>query len=291
MELLQLKYFQKIARLEHMTKAAQELSIAQPALSKSLQLLEKELEVKLFDRIGKNIKLNQYGKAFLKKVDTALAILDDGKRELSSMGKTNHEHIYLAFLAASPLLPELLSSFGEKYPNTDFHLLQHLTKYSSYDFDLCISSLPLNIDNVINIPVMTESIFLAVPNNHPLAHRESIKLSEVSNESFIHLKPGNALREITDNFCKISGFIPHIIFESDDPATVRGLIKAGQGVGFIPAISWGGTTGPAVTLLKIEEPICERTIVLSWGVNRYQSQAVKMFQQFTIDYFKNLSNK
>jgi len=65
MELLQLKYFRTIARFEHMTRAAEELHIAQPALSKTVSLLEKELGVLLFDRRGRNIFLNQYGKILL----------------------------------------------------------------------------------------------------------------------------------------------------------------------------------------------------------------------------------
>ncbi len=69
MELLQLKYFQTVARLEHMTKAAEELHIAQPSLSKTIARLEKDLGVPLFDRQGRQITLNSFGKVFLKRVE------------------------------------------------------------------------------------------------------------------------------------------------------------------------------------------------------------------------------
>lgn len=65
MELLQLKYFCTVARLEHMTKAAEELRIAQPALSRKIARLEESVGVPLFDRHGRRIRLNAYGKAFL----------------------------------------------------------------------------------------------------------------------------------------------------------------------------------------------------------------------------------
>lgn len=288
MELLQLKYFQKIAHLEHMTKAAEALSVSQPSLSKTLRMLEEELGVQLFDREGKYIRLNEYGKVYLKNVDIALAALEDGKRKLINMDKERPQPIYLAVLAASPVLPNLLSSFRDLYPNVSFQLLQNSPQYTQGDFDLCISSLPVNREGVGGTPLLTEEIFLAVPRGHRLAHRKSVKLQEAASEGFIHLKPGNALREITDSFCRLAGFSPRIAFESDDPATVRGLITAGQGIGFIPVVSWRGTIGDSVILLKIEEPVCSRTLRLFWMEGRYQSEMVLAFRQFTVDYFQKL---
>lgn len=288
MELLQLKYFQRVAHLEHMTAAAKEFFIAQPSLSKTIQRLEEELGAPLFDRKGKYIKLNKYGKIFLKKVDIILSALEDGKREIENMKNEQSMHVNLVCLAASPMLPGLLSSFSEKYPEVNFHLMQHMTKSSNDDADLYISTLPLNREGMSSIPLMTEKILLAIPKKHPLAHRKSIKLTEVANENFIQLRPGSDLRKITDSFCKLAGFTPRVVFESDDPATVRGLIKIGQGISFIPEISWGDTTGSAVTLLEIEAPICQRTIELSWPENRYHTHLVCLFREFTIDYFTRL---
>ncbi len=290
MELLQLKYFQKVAHLEHMTKAAKELSIAQPSLSKTIHLLEDELGVPLFDREGKYIKLNHNGEVFLKKVEIALSALEDGMRELKSINKSSQEQINLAFLAASPMLPGLLSAFCEKHFNVTFNLIQHLSRHSSLNFDLCISILPLNLEGVCSTPIISEVFYIAVPLRHSLASRKSIKLQEVANENFINLKKGSPFREITDSFCKLAGFSPRVAFESDDPSTVRGLIKAGQGVGFIPSVSWGKTTGSSVKLLEIEEPVCRRTIGISLFENRYHSEMVLRFREFVIDYFLHSQN-
>lgn len=290
MELLQLKYFQTVARLEHMTRAAEELHIPQPALSKTISHLEKELNVLLFDRRGKYIYLNEYGKAFLKRVDEALTSLENGKHELIDLSGKTFGDIKLVILSASSLIPELLSSFRKHYPHINFNLIQHFSNsVSPTDFDLCISSSALKLNNTNNIPLINEEIFLAVPAEHPLATRSSIRLNEVANDDFISLKRGKDLREITDAFCKYSGFTPNVIFESDDPATVRGLIRANQGIAFVPEISWGGSTGSSMTLLHLEEPICERTISLTFTPERYLPQAARLFRQFTIDYFAKLS--
>jgi len=291
MELLQLKYFVTVARLEHMTRAAEELRIAQPALSKTIKTLEKSLGVLLFDRHGKHIQLNQYGRTFLKRVNQALSALEDGKRELADLSGETFGDVKLAVVVGSNLLPGLLSSFRAQHPNISFNLLQHFSKsVTGQDFDLCISSSPLKLQGITNITLLTEEIFLAVPIEHRLAKRTSIHLSEVSEEGFINLKYGKALRDRTDSFCKYAGFSPHIIFESDDPATVRGLIRAGQGIAFIPAISWGGSTGSSMVLLHIDEPECMRSIELSWTEERYLPRAARLFRKFTIDYFTELSN-
>ncbi|MFQ6389695.1 LysR family transcriptional regulator [Priestia aryabhattai] len=240
MELLQLKYFQVVARLEHISKAAEELYVSQPALSKTISQLEKELGIRLFDRNGKYIKLNRYGKAFCAKVERALKTLEDAKHELKDMSNDPCEEIRLVVLASSHLLPELLSRFREQYPQVRFRLMQHLTNsYSQPDFDLCISAFPLTTRQVEHTPLLRESILLAVPLDHHLAKQSRVKLNELKNEKFIVLKKGKELRKITDLICKEQNFVPQITFESDDPATVRGLIRAKQGIGFIPEVTWG----------------------------------------------------
>ncbi len=109
------------------------------------------------------------------------------------------------------------------------------------------------------------------------------------NEAFLSLKPGQSLRDLTDAFCMQAGFTPKIVFESDDPSTIQGLIRAGQGIAFVPAISWRGSTGPAVAQVQIEQPVCQRTIGLSWLEHRYLSVAARQFRQFVRDYFAQLS--
>ncbi len=80
MELLHLRYFRVVARLEHITKAAEELCIAQPSLSKTIRHLEQEVGVPLFDRPGRSIRLNQFGKAFLEHIETLFHELEEGQR-------------------------------------------------------------------------------------------------------------------------------------------------------------------------------------------------------------------
>ena len=125
MDLLQLRYFQTVARTEHMTKAAQELFIAQPSLSKTIRRLEKEIGVPLFDRQGRSIKLNQFGKAFLGHLDTLFRELEEGQREVRDMAGLENGEVSLAATSLH-WLPELLHRFQLLHPAVHFNLSQCL---------------------------------------------------------------------------------------------------------------------------------------------------------------------
>lgn len=288
MELLQLKYFQKVAKLQHMTKAAEELRIAQPSLSKTISSLEKELGTKLFDRKGKYIELNSQGKIFLKKVDIALMALDDGKHQIDDLKEKIIGHVKLVVLVASNTIPNILKEFAKKYPNITFKLTQHLPdRITQLDFDLCISSYPISMSNLESQILLSEEIYVAVPKNHPLANKKSVSLKEVQYENFISLKKNSNLRDVTDLLCLNTGFSPNIIYESDDPSTVRELINSGLGVAFIPSITWTKNIDPSLALLHIHDPICYRFLNLYWAKDRTLPKSVELFKEHLIEFFEN----
>jgi len=288
----QLKYFQTVAHLEHFTRAAQELYISQPSLSRSIARLEEELGAPLFDREGRQVHLNHLGRPFLRRVERAFYELEEGRRELADLIGPERGLVALDFLhtVGAHLLPGLLSSFRGEHPQVSFRLFQNgaavmLNQLESGDIDLCISS-PLEGRIGINwANLMTEELFLAVPPGHPLAARNSVRLDEVAEEYFISLKPGYGLRTIADQLCQQAGFVPKIAFEGEEITTARGLVAAGLGVALIPAMAWQGIAGPLPVQLHVEEPVCQRTIALAWVEGRYLSAAARIFRQFVVDYF------
>ena len=295
MELLQLKYFQTVARREHMTQAAEELGIAQPALSQTIARLEAELGVPLFERLGRGIRLSPFGKMYAERVERIFLELAAGQREIAAIAEGTEGEVELALSVATQLLPDLLSSFRHDHPAIRFRLSQHdvatMTRQLSKGiYDLCITSPPLQQAGVVSIPLLTEDIRLAVPNWHPLAERSSILLEDVAQEDFICLKPEHSLRRLTDSFCRQAGFLPQIVFESDEPSTIRGLIRAGLGIAFVPSLSWRGAVEPTVVVeIPIEKPLCSRTIGLSWLAERALSPAAEQFRGFAVQYFTQLA--
>lgn len=293
MELLQLKYFQTVAWLEHMTKAAEQLQIAQPSLSKTISRLEEDLGVELFDREHRKISLNAAGKVFLNRVDRAFAELNEGQRELNQFIDQDQKSITLA-VTIPRVLPSLLGSFLSKHPDVRFQ--QFLKSVSSMkkmllegDLDYCISSIPIEGEGVRWEPLITEEIFLIVPPNHQLAERESIRLEEVKDEAFISMNTGYGFRNLTDQFCREAGFVQHIAFEGDEPTVISDLVRQGLGVAFVSELSWVPKSGQFPHKLRIVEPTCQRTIGLAWSEKRYFTPIAKQFRLFVLDYFLSIS--
>lgn len=145
MEWEQLEYFQTLARIQHVTKAAETLSITQPALSRSIVRLENYLGVPLFDRQGRSITLNKYGERFLKRVDSIIKEFTEGKEEIQSLLQPDQGEVSLGFLhtLGTTIVPNLIGAFKDQYPNVHFQLNQShsnqlLDKLKSGELDLCL---------------------------------------------------------------------------------------------------------------------------------------------------------
>lgn len=294
MELLQLRYFQTVARTQHMTQAARELRVAQPALSMTISRLEKELNAPLFERKGRQIRLNSFGKAFLKKVERALTALDEGEREIADMTGLEHGQVSLA-MTTLKRFAGLFGHFLSAHPHVSFQITQASAKeiseklLESGEVDFCLSSPPIERPDVRGVPLMTEEILLAVPQGHPFAKRKKIDLQEVAHDSFISLKRGYSFREITDQFCREAGFTPNIVCEGDEPAAISDLVRAGLGVAFLPEPA--KEEKPSLHLIKIEKPVCQWTLQLAWLEERYLSQAARIFRDAMVYHFGPLDSQ
>ena len=129
MELLQLRYFCMVAKYQNMTKAAAELMISQPALSKTISALEKEIGTPLFERRSRSIYLNRAGELFYQKVDQSIKELDDTVRELSN---EPFGHIKLLVLAASTYMPKLYIAFHKNDAFYEKYLAKRRVKGSRF---------------------------------------------------------------------------------------------------------------------------------------------------------------
>lgn len=290
MELLQLQYFRTVARLEHMTKAAQELRIAQPALSKTIARLEEDLGVPLFDRQGRQIRLNAYGKAFLKKAETALSALEEGRREVADLAGLERGSIYLATTTLNRL-SEPLGAFLAKYPDINIRIsqasleeMEQLLECGEVDF--CFTAMPIDRQGVRELPMLHEDVFLAVPPGHRFANRSSVSLTEVADDPFVGYKEGFPFRKMNDEFCRAAGIRPNVVCEVDGPEAIGNLVRAGLGVAFVGACKSDVET-PLIKL-RIEHPVCQRTYRLVWSEERYLSKASLAFRDFLARHFAEL---
>lgn len=288
MELLQLYYFRTVAKLEHMTKAAQEIRIAQPALSKTIARLEEELGVPLFDRKGRNIQLNSFGKVFLKNVESALTSLEQGKKEVEDLAGLERGRVFLS-TTTHKCFSDLIGSFISLHPDVKLQISQatseeKVMQLRNGDIDFCITFPPLELEGIKGKSFLTEEILLAVPPTHRFANRKRIDLSELADDSFISIKEGNPFRRMTDDFCKKAGFTPNVVCEVDELSAISHFLRTGIGVAFLPETLIEDQKLP-FSLLHIDKPICERTYQIAWLEDRYLSIAALKFRDFVYHYF------
>ncbi|MBP3433687.1 MAG: LysR family transcriptional regulator, partial [Clostridia bacterium] len=125
MELIKLRYFYVVAKHQHVTKAAEEIHIAQPALTKAIKQLEEELETPLFYKKGRNIFLTEYGKYLQNKLDGIFAGLDGIQNELKAMKGERSRTVKLNVLAASTAVTSAVVAYKKKDPDVVFQLIQN----------------------------------------------------------------------------------------------------------------------------------------------------------------------
>ncbi|MGB4659698.1 MAG: LysR family transcriptional regulator [Mobilitalea sp.] len=283
MEINHLKAFVETARQEHMTKAAEILQISQPALSKTIHLMEQELGVTLFDRAGKRILLNENGRILLSHANSILMELEEIPVEIQEYNSTLQNEVILSLQAGSKLLPLILLGFRSHHPEIKISV----TLEEEADITVFATRLPANEEN--SIILLKEKILLAVPSNHPLALCSSINLIDVKDEPFLSLSSRKSLGRITCEYCQMAGFTPQIILESDSPSTIRDVLPLGVGLSFIPELSWQGMNCENISLIPITDPDCYRYLNLSWKSTHYLPRATALLKDYLISFFHDLS--
>ncbi|MFE4713950.1 LysR family transcriptional regulator [Paenibacillus sp. NPDC056722] len=293
MELLQLQYFVAVARLEHMTEAARSLHVTQSSLSKTIQRLEEDIGVPLFDRIGRKLRLNEFGSRFLRRAERALFELEQGKQEISDLSSPEHGTLELAVTAASAL-PNILREFRKKRPNIQFHVQmlttqEMVTLLHRGEVDFCLSSPPVQGDEIECEIVCLDPILIAVPMGHRLAERTSVSLTELRDEWFVGVKKGYGTRDLVDSVCNAAGFVPNYVYEGDEPARLSALVEAEIGIAFIP--STARNSRERIKYLQIEDHELVREIALVWHKSRYITRVAVEFREVVAEYFGALSKQ
>jgi DNA-binding transcriptional LysR family regulator len=286
MDLLQLRYFQAVARHQHVSRAAEELHVAQPALSRTIARLEADLGVRLFDRHGRRLQLNRFGAAFLVRVGRVLRELDEARKELDDAAGLGHGSVALA-AETLRTVTDLTAAFLALHPDVRFRLYQSsapamLAQLQAGEVDLCLASQPLTGSALQAAKLLTEEVFLAVPPAHRLARRERVSVAALAGEPFVTTRPGYWQRTLSDRLFARAGIEPVIACEGDEPAAIRGLIGAGVGVGLLPDISRRLATHPPVAWLHLDAAGCRRTLSLVWRRDAYLSAAARHFRDFAM---------
>ncbi|WP_433957198.1 LysR family transcriptional regulator [Cytobacillus horneckiae] len=290
MDLQQLEYFRTLAQTQHVTRSAEVLSISQSALSRSIARLEDEMGVPLFDRQGRTIRLNQFGQIFLERVENMMKEFNEGKKEIQDLLEPESGTISLGFLhtLSTNLIPDLISSFRMDYPKIKFKLGQGpshilLDQLQSGEIDLCLIA-PNDVKHPVRWEELwSEELFVIVPKNHKFADYQSIKLEQLANEPFIHLKKGFSLRITVEQLFQEGEITPDITFEGEEADTVAALVAAGLGISILPDLK--GIDKSKLLQIPLSWPMSKRRIGLAWVEGRYISPANDKFKSFVFEKY------
>ncbi|MFJ8386597.1 LysR family transcriptional regulator [Streptomyces sp. NPDC094438] len=288
MDLLSLRYFRAVARHEHISRAAEELRVAQPSVSRTIIRLESELGIPLFDRQGRRIRLNEHGAAFLRRVERALAELDDARREMADAAGAGPGRVAVA-AETLLLLAGVLAAFRAHRPGVGVRLFQapvdsmrrHLR---SAEVDFALASQPLAGPELCSLELVREEVLLAVPRGHPLAVRERVAVAELADEDFVSTRTGHWQRALLERLFAQEGISPRVVCEGDEAAATPELIGAGLGIGLMPAVARRtiGERGP-VAWVRVDAADCHRTLTLVWRQGAHLSPAALDFRRIAMD--------
>lgn len=237
MNFLQLKYFSAIARCGSVSKAARELYITQPTLSRSIAQLEEEIGVSLFDRNNGMIRINEYGRRFLASVNIAFNELESGVQNVRKMYDTNQNLVSLA-CSIDDFLPDMLIKFFHIHPEIGIRHFNYkyqvmIEQLLDRSLDIVFSSKTIKNDSII-FEVLSEVEYVLLLNkNHRLAKEGIVSLSKLKNEHFI-CDSFRFSKEMLEEICLKSGFRPVTTFEIESSELVYKLLNEGVGITIAP---------------------------------------------------------
>jgi DNA-binding transcriptional LysR family regulator len=281
-----LVYLRTVARLGSISRAAGELRISQPALSRAIARLERDLGVQLFARTGRSIVLSRYGAAFLRRAEPALEEIEAAQREIADLATADSASVSLGFLRTlgAALAPQLVRLFRTGHPGVHFTFaqnngvaLEELLLTGGISLALTVG--PPADPKLRWEPVTTQRLVLIVPAEHRLARRKSVKLAELREEAFLTFKPGHAVRDFTDALCRDVGFAPNIAFEADESNSIRGFVSAGFGIALVPQTG----TAEDANGIRVDDARAQREVGIAWLGERRLSSAEAAFRAFAVN--------
>lgn len=290
MELLQLQYFQAVAKHENITKAAEELHISQPALSITIKRLETELNIPLFNREGKKIKINSFGKQFLKHINSIMNEIENAKSELLELYGEKNNHISISS-TASLLLQGVLKDFLTINPNITINQRidsqeSIVEKLKNRTIDFAITSSSIKDAELKSIELLEEEIVVVMPKSHKFANKGFINLKELKDENFIELTENYSFKNISEKLFEEAGFVPNIIFQVDSTIMPE-ILQTGRAISLIPLSACVSSKSTENVIARLKDKNNTRKISLYFKKGRYFSELSNNFLKFTIDYYKN----
>ncbi|MCG1008473.1 LysR family transcriptional regulator [Salinicoccus sp. ID82-1] len=290
MELRHIRYFQAVAKHLHFSKAAKELNISQPPLSKQIRLLEEELGVKLFKRNNRNVELTEAGIYFANSCKFILNLLDKEIETTREMHKGELGTITLGFSGSVVynILPTVIKELKRRYPNLNLIVEQHTSSEQEKhilngNINLGMLVPPTRSEKIETLLIKKEGFLVVLPKTHEIAqNQEPIDLSLLKEEKFIMTREtsGKGYYDSIIALCKSAGFYPNIVQNAQEQQTIISLVASELGIAVVPESS-ASILNEEVVFKKINQSH-KKSTALAWHKDS-QSPAVKIFKELVED--------
>jgi LysR family hydrogen peroxide-inducible transcriptional activator len=244
MELHQLRYFCAVAEAGSFSRAAEQSHVSQPSLSQQIMKLEGELGARLFDRLGRSVRLTDVGKTFLPRARSVLRELEAARGDVVERKDSIGGPVTVGVIptVAPYFLPPLLTSFSRKFPQAELTIVEEITpvlleRLRASAIDVAILALPIRGHEFEAAPLLTERLFAALPKSHKLARHRSLSLKDLRSEPFLLLRDGHCFRDTAVAACDRARLHPQVVFESGQFSSLLSMVGAGMGVSIVPEMA------------------------------------------------------
>lgn len=266
MEVHQLRYVCAVADTGNFSRAAERCQVAQPSLSQQVLKLEEDLGAKLFDRLGRSVRLTEAGRAFIPHARAILEQMDAARSSVAAKNADLRGSVAVGVIptVAPYLMPSYTAAFARQYPDAKLRIIEEVTAVlveglRDLSIDVAILALPLRHKDLVFFPIRTEPLFAVLHKAHPRASAKSVSLKDLRGESFVMLRDGHCFRDLSMGACTHARITPNIAFESGQFSSLLGMVGAGVGVSLIPEMAIDRNA--ACRYVRLSDPQATRTIV------------------------------
>jgi DNA-binding transcriptional LysR family regulator len=241
MDFYQLSYFIKVAETKSISRAAEELFLTQPAVSKQISALEGELGARLFDRIGRKVLLTRAGENLYGRADRILRSIDEAKTAIHDMSSECSGELVIGASDHISLhrLPDVLKAYIAAFPKVDLKLRCHRSETISEmvrnnQVDLGVITLPAAARGITTKVIWNDPMSLVFPAKHPLAGISKPKLKDLGPFGMILPESRTTTRTMIDAAFISRGLTPNVTMEVAYIETIKVLVKVGLGISILP---------------------------------------------------------
>lgn len=288
MELKELRYFIEIVNYDGFSRAAENIFVSQPTLSKSIKKLESKLNVELFERSTRKLILTDAGKIVFKQAQKILGATDELNILLDDLALIPEGNIDFGVppLIGALFFPEIAGAFAQAHPKIKLELVEHgakkietLIDEGKVEIGIVVSP---TVEDKFNVfPFKKENFQVFLHANHILANRKILNLEELKQEKFILFNPEFALHDLIIRYCQNAGFQPQIAYESSQWDLITELVNAELGLTILPVSVYSKMNNHNVKMIPLENPpIWQLNIITK--KDSYHSYSVKALLNFLI---------